>query len=217
MPTRANGGESLRVLMTAAALLLGYAVPQAVQAQIYAKGEGTDGAGAIILTDIPQDHSYRVVVAAPTASGRAGAPRAVSPLPSMATPPLPSQLRGVVQAASRANAIDPALVQAVMGVESAYKVNAVSPKGALGVMQLMPGTAARFGVRDVFNPQDNIYGGARYLRYLLNLFGNDLELALAAYNAGENAVIRAGYRVPNYPETKAYVPKVLSLYHQFKG
>jgi len=86
-------------------------------------------------------------------------------------------------------------------VESNYNPYAVSPKGALGIMQLIPATARRFGVLDVFDPVDNIEGGARYLKYLLELFNGDYPLALAAYNAGENAVTRYG-AVPPYPETR---------------
>ncbi len=89
--------------------------------------------------------------------------------------------------------------------------SAVSSKGARGLMQLMPATATRFGVKDIFDPSENIQGGVRYLRYLLDLFGGDLVLTLAAYNAGEGVVQDRG-RVPNYSETKQYVDRVLSLY-----
>ncbi|MDE2048374.1 MAG: lytic transglycosylase domain-containing protein [Betaproteobacteria bacterium] len=190
------------------------AAPHVAQAQIYAKVEGATDSGAIVLTDVPEDRSYRVVVSAPPAGSPVATARSASAPGRL--PPAP-EIRSLATAAAHANLVDPALVQAVIGVESAYNPRAVSNKGAMGLMQLMPGTASRFGVRDVFDARDNINGGARYLRYLLNLFDNNLELALAAYNAGENAVIRAGYRVPNYPETRAYVPKVMTLYHQFKG
>jgi soluble lytic murein transglycosylase-like protein len=92
-------------------------------------------------------------------------------------------------------------------VESNYDPNAVSPKGAQGLMQLIPATARRFGVSDAFNPSDNIQGGARYLKHLLELYKGDESLALAAYNAGEGAVSRYG-GVPPYPETQDYVAKV---------
>jgi soluble lytic murein transglycosylase-like protein len=82
-------------------------------------------------------------------------------------------------------------------------------------MQLMPGTARRYAVKDAFNPEQNLLGGVTYLRDLLNLFDNNVQLALAAYNAGENAVIRHGYKIPPYRETQAYVPKVLSLYQKY--
>ena len=87
----------------------------------------------------------------------------------------------------------------------------MSKKGAVGLMQLMPGTAERYGVRDRYNPRDNLFGGTRYLRDLLVMFRN-VPLALAAYNAGENAVIRYGRKIPPYPETQTYVRRVLKYY-----
>jgi soluble lytic murein transglycosylase-like protein len=105
--------------------------------------------------------------------------------------------------------LPPQLLHAVIAVESGYDARAVSSKGALGLMQLMPATARRFGVADAFDPQQNLAGGAAYLKWLLDRFGGDLELTLAAYNAGEGAVARAGHRVPPFAETRAYVPRVL--------
>jgi len=114
------------------------------------------------------------------------------------------------QAAARA-AVDPALVDAVIQVESEYNPGAVSPKGAIGLMQLIPATARRFGVADPFDPVENLKGGTTYLRYLLDLFGGDVPLALAAYNAGENAVLRSN-GIPPFEETQGYVRKVTALY-----
>ncbi len=88
----------------------------------------------------------------------------------------------------------------------------LSPAGASGLMQLMPDTAKRYGVRDIFDPAQNVQGGVRHLKDLLEMFGGDLELALAAYNAGPYAVIRAGNKVPPDPQTKAYVPRVIGYY-----
>ena len=102
------------------------------------------------------------------------------------------------------------LVRAIIQVESDFDHLARSSKGAQGLMQLMPGTAARFGVRDPYDPRQNIFGGVQYLRVLLDMFGGDVELAAAAYNAGENAVIRYN-GVPPYKETRGYVAKVQSL------
>ncbi len=107
--------------------------------------------------------------------------------------------------------VSPALALAVIAVESSGKPDAVSSAGAQGLMQLMPATAERFGVEDVFAPDQNIAGGMAYLRVLLNQFGGDALLALAGYNAGENAVLRAG-GVPEFPETRAYVPKVVAAW-----
>jgi soluble lytic murein transglycosylase-like protein len=105
----------------------------------------------------------------------------------------------------------PELLHAVIRTESAYNPSAVSSAGATGLMQLMPGTAKRYSVKDIWDPVDNLRGGAKYLRDLLDMFGNDLRLALAAYNAGENAVIKYGNRIPPYPETQRYVRKVLQF------
>ena len=119
--------------------------------------------------------------------------------------------RSTVQEISRRYGVDMDLVNAVIRVESNFRPEAVSPKGCLGLMQLHPDTARRFGVRDVFDPVQNIEGGVRYLEFLLDYFQGDLELALAGYNAGENAVVRYG-GVPPYPETIDYVKKVQRLY-----
>ena len=112
---------------------------------------------------------------------------------------------------SRQHGVDPELVHAVIQVESAWNRNARSHKGALGLMQLMPATAARFGVREAFDPEQNVLGGVRYLRFLLDRFQNNLELTLAAYNAGENAVAASG-GVPPYRETLAYLDRLRTIY-----
>jgi len=96
-------------------------------------------------------------------------------------------------------------------------VKAVSKRGASGLMQLMPETAKRYGVADIFDPKQNIRAGAQYLRDLLKMFNNDLRLVLAAYNAGEKAVVRHGSKIPPYPETAAYVPKVLAFYKKLSS
>ncbi len=117
---------------------------------------------------------------------------------------------------AREQSLPDALVHAVVTAESAYDPDALSSAGAVGLMQLMPATARRFGVTNRNNPRDNVTGGTRYLRVLIDLFGNDLRLALAAYNAGENAVIRHGRKVPPYPETQRYVRKVLDYYRKYR-
>ncbi len=122
-----------------------------------------------------------------------------------------------VAEAAQAEQIDQALLHAVITAESGYNPMAVSAKGASGLMQLMPATAKRYAVKDAFDPAQNIRGGARYLRDLMGRFDNDLELVLAAYNAGENAVMRHGRRVPPFRETQHYVPKVLRLYRMFSA
>jgi soluble lytic murein transglycosylase-like protein len=115
-----------------------------------------------------------------------------------------------IQAAAAAHGVSMDLIRAVIQVESAFDRLAVSSKGAKGLMQLMPDTARRMGVFDVFDPRQNVMGGARYLRLLLDLFGGNIPLALAAYNAGENAVRRYG-GIPPYKETRGYVRKVQAL------
>jgi len=110
--------------------------------------------------------------------------------------------------------LSPELLHAIVKAESSYDPNAVSSKGAVGLMQLMPATAERYGVKDRHDPGQNLRGGASYLKDLLKQFDFDLRLAIAAYNAGENAVIRSGYKIPNYRETKNYVLKVMRFYEQ---
>ncbi len=109
------------------------------------------------------------------------------------------------------HSVDPVLLYAIMHQESTFKQGAISPKGARGLMQLMPPTARRFGVTNIFNPRQNIEGGARYMRFLLNLF-KDVNLALAGYNAGEGAVMKYGYQVPPYKETQEYVRRISRRY-----
>ncbi|RQH05472.1 lytic transglycosylase domain-containing protein [Paraburkholderia dinghuensis] len=166
---------------------------------------GTDG--TITLTDTPGKAGLRIIV------------EAYAPASITAKRSTPSRNRAdavlvsnVIDEASRQFRLQPELIRAVIDVESRYDPAAVSDKGALGLMQLMPDTARRFAGGDMLNPRENVLTGARYLRFLLDLFNNDMELTLAAYNAGEDAVIRAGYRIPPYPETRGYVPRVLSRY-----
>ena len=146
-----------------------------------------------------------------------------------ATPePAPAELEGFVNVAQRRqlaplvgaiakeHGLDAALLHAVITVESGYNAHARSPKGAAGLMQLMPDTARRYAVKNIWDPRENLRGGARYLRDLIAMFRADLSLALAAYNAGEAAVVQAGNRVPPYPETRSYVPRVLAHYARYR-
>lgn len=129
----------------------------------------------------------------------------------------PAKYRGHILAAAQETKVDAALIHAVISVESGYNASARSSAGAVGLMQLMPETARRYGVKDRLDPAQNIRGGARYLRDLKALFDGDLKLVLAAYNAGEESVMKYGRQIPPYRETAAYVPKVLSYYRKFRA
>lgn len=135
------------------------------------------------------------------------------------------QVKHHLREAAKAQDIDYELLQALIATESGFDAAAVSPKGAVGLMQLMPATAQRYGVtgdakvpvgRKLVDPRTNIRAGTRYLRYLIDLFPGRLELALAAYNAGEGAVQRAGNKIPNFRETQDYVATVMQLYSMLK-
>jgi soluble lytic murein transglycosylase-like protein len=140
----------------------------------------------------------------------------LSDRPPQAAAPGRAALDEVIRAAAARSGLDPLLVHAVIRAESSYDPNAVSPKGAVGLMQLMPATAARYGVADAFDPAANVEAGARYLRDLLGMFGGDLTLALAAYNAGEGAVLKSGMRVPPYRESRDYVRRVRAFYERLR-
>lgn len=143
-----------------------------------------------------QRSEYRVVSGAPPPTVKSGAARGLSPM---------------IERHAAARGLDPALVHAVIKAESAYRSEAVSPKGAVGLMQVMPATGRRFGVNDLAQPESNLRAGTTYLRHLLDRF-DDVSLALAAYNAGEGAVRRFGNAIPPYPETRGYVQEVLRSY-----
>jgi soluble lytic murein transglycosylase-like protein len=128
-----------------------------------------------------------------------------------------AEFEPLLQRVGKAHGIHPALLAAVIEVESGFNARAQSPKGAIGLMQLMPDTAARYGTYDLYSPEQNVEAGARYLRDLLAMFNNDVRLAVAAYNAGENAVIRHGRRIPPYAETVRYVPMVMERYGRLQA
>lgn len=135
-----------------------------------------------------------------------------SQTPVTAVPP--AQFDRLADVQGRAWGVDPALLKAVAENESGFDPHATSPTGAQGLMQLEPGTAAELGVRDAYDPAQNVWGGARYLRGLLDRFGGNLRLAIAAYNAGPAAVEKYG-DVPPYAETQAYVKNVLASYQRY--
>jgi soluble lytic murein transglycosylase-like protein len=123
-----------------------------------------------------------------------------------------SQIDGYLIDSGTRNGIDPLLLYSIMHQESSFKSHAISPKGARGLMQLMPGTAMRYGVTNIFDPRQNIEGGARYVRFLLDRFDGDVNLTLAGYNAGEGAVEKYGWRIPPYAETQEYVRRISRRY-----
>jgi soluble lytic murein transglycosylase-like protein len=187
---------------TVALALCHTALPAPAGAQIYG---GRDAEGTLVLSDFPSPLAPDVVVERP----RAVEPAAWTPARAAQVPARQQQLAGLIRDAARELGVAPQLLHAVIAVESGFDARAVSPKGAMGLMQLMPATARRFNVADPFDARQNLAGGAHYLKWLLSRFDGDLQLALAAYNAGEAAVVRAGNRIPPFEETRAYVPRVL--------
>jgi soluble lytic murein transglycosylase-like protein len=157
-------------------------------------------------TDVPDNNRYRLLVLSSqdrTASGD----RYDFQLLAKAT-----QYDAIIEHAAVSSAVEPNLLRAVIVVESGFNSRAVSKRGAVGLMQLMPATASRFGVSNPFDARQNVHAGARYLKFLIDRFGHDVRLALAAYNAGEDAVERNGGQIPPFSETMAYVPRVLKIY-----
>jgi len=159
-----------------------------------------DDSGTTHLTNVPSDARYELAIQEPAPP---------DPLKKGSGIQRYGQL---VEQVAREHDIDPALLNAVITVESAFNPNAISHKGAVGLMQLMPATARRYGVANRYDPAENVRGGAGYLRDLMELFDGNIPLALAAYNAGEKAVARNGNRIPPNRETPTYVMRVMELY-----
>ena len=174
----------------------------------------TDADGVLHVTNVPTDSRYRKVKRL-RGGGVYRSDEAARARPVSAS--RTSRWREHVAAAAARYALPEALLLAVMSVESNFDHRAISEAGAMGLMQLMPGTAKDMYVGDVWDPAENIEGGARYLRILVNQYQGDLVKTLAAYNAGPEAVRRAGGDVPNIPETREYVRKVVALYEAYKA
>src|SRR5580692_896263 len=184
------------------------ASPAAATPKIYTY---LDAQGQRHYTDVPDNNRYRLLVLSSqdrTASGD----RYDFQLLAKAT-----QYDSIIEQAAVSSALEPNLLRAVIVVESGFNSRAVSKRGAVGLMQLMPATASRFGVSNPYDPRQNVHGGARYLKFLMDRFGQNLGLALAAYNAGEEAVDRNGGQIPPFSETMAYVPKVLKIYQMLRN
>jgi len=192
------------LLVLAAGLAAVAAAPAG--AQIYV---GTGGSGAVVLSNFQTNETPDLMIAAPVVPGPVATPAATLAAPTTSAVRM-EKLTPMIQKVAQETSVNPLLLHAVISVESGYDEKAVSRKGAQGLMQLMPQTALRFGVHNALDPLENVRGGALYLKWLLQYFNGDLKLALAGYNAGENEVVRAGYRIPPIKETRDYVPKVLA-------
>jgi len=166
-----------------------------------------DADGVKHFTDMPDNNRYRLLVISPNEMTQSGDRYSANMLARA------SQYDAIIEKAAVSAAVEPNLLRAVIVVESGFNSRAVSKRGAVGLMQLMPATASRFGVSNPYDPLENVHGGARYLKFLMDRFGQNVRLALAAYNAGEEAVDRNGGQIPPFTETMAYVPKVLKIYH----
>ena len=199
---RSNKGVAMRpatlLALTFALLTTGAGAP--AFADIYSF---IDSAGVTHFTNVPVDTRYRLLLATPPEE------RAARPENWLARS---AEFDLLIERAARSRAVRPELVRAVIVVESAFNPHAVSRRGAIGLMQLLPETARRYGVADAFDPEQNITAGVLYLHDLLTRYGNNLELTLAAYNAGEDAVERYGRSIPPFAETRHYVPTVLRIY-----
>lgn len=193
-----RGGCGLRQLLFCAGVLtLLLFVTQPVCADIY---RFVDEEGVVHFSNVPTDPRFRLYIP--------------SRKPSSSSP---HQYESIIREVSSRYNMNHHLIRAVIKVESDFNASVVSSKGAQGLMQLMPETASDMQVRNVFNPRENIEGGVKYLRRLLDMFNNNLTLALAAYNAGENMVKQYNFQIPPYKETQDYVRKVLHYFQRYQN
>jgi len=194
---------------------LGFFMAFAADADVYAL---KNDQGVIHFTNIPNqgDKRYQRVLHIPkrVSAGKSDAAKTNEPVRVVVQNS--NAYREDIARVAETYRVEEALIKAVIQAESGFRPAAVSHKGAIGLMQLMPATAKRYGVTDPYDPAQNIHGGTRYLRDLLDMFNNNPELAVAAYNAGENAVIRHGHKIPPYRETQDYVPKVMAIYEKLR-
>ncbi|NOQ63714.1 MAG: transglycosylase SLT domain-containing protein [Methyloprofundus sp.] len=173
-----------------------------VCADVY-KYTGPDG--QVYYTDAPRHKKYKLIIRTKPKS---------YPIAFKSLAKNKKKYTPIILAAAAKHEVDPKLIHAVIQSESAYDAKAVSSAGAVGLMQLMPATAKQYGANSRTDPKQNVFAGTRYLKHLIGLFKGDLSLAVAAYNAGENAVKKYKNKIPPYPETQKYVKQVLRLYKQ---
>lgn len=202
----------LHISQLIALLSLGAAFVPPAAADIYVNKN--DEAEEIRISNMSSTEGDRVLISEPSPL-----PENTLLAPALAAEPVTggTPFAAAVSAAAQEAALDPALLHAVIAAESGHNPRAVSPRGAQGLMQLMPATSRRFGLSDPYDPVQNIRAGASYLRELKAMFKGDLSLMLAAYNAGPGAVMRFGSRIPPFEETRRYVPKVMQLYSKLSG
>ena len=183
-------------------------IPLTSQADIY---KYVDKHGRVILTDEPKHDGYKRLVKTWKGWEEAKVPKNFNWVKYQ------KKYDPTIRSVAKIYKLPHTLLHAVITAESYYNPDAVSKAGAVGLMQLMPGTAKQYGVSNRLDPKQNIYGGTRYLRYLAKLFNNDLTLMLAAYNAGEGAVKKYGNKVPPYKETQNYVKKVKKYFKKYQN
>jgi soluble lytic murein transglycosylase-like protein len=199
---------SMRMLLKYAIAAMAVCMPALCGAAIY---KYVDADGVAHFTDKPDSKQYRLfdlIPEGPTHSGDRYDPRVLARA---------TQYDAIIEAEARSAGVEANLLRAVIVVESGFNSRAVSKRGAVGLMQLMPATAARFGVSNPYDPRQNVRGGAHYLGFLINRFRQNVRLALAAFNAGEDAVDRSSGQIPPFVETLEYVPKVLKIYQALSG
>ena len=234
---RRSLSQTVRSGVAGSTLLLSLALAADSKAEIYASApsQSAHSGSSIVLTNIRSEQTPQTLVTEgddamtlvfeapnePRSAPQTSRPARATPAQTAAAPswavqpngvkPIPEKLLPLLQKVAREYSLGTDLVAAVVATESGFNPGAISPRGAVGLMQLMPDTARRFGVRDIHAIEDNLRGGTAYLRWLMDRFAGNVALAVAAYNAGENRVINAGGRVPDIEETRRYVPKVLAL------
>lgn len=214
MTTQTHRIPCCLMMLVAVSVLHGAIFPASGQAELYKYVKN----GTVHYSNVPPDNqSYTVIGKASTPAIEVSVPtrrivREIAPSRSRSSSSSVPYL-DLIQQIAKSYDLNPELVKAVIKIESNFNPKAVSPKGAKGLMQLMPATAKRFGVTDAFDPEDNIRGGVKYLAFLFDEFGEqNLDLVLAGYNAGENAVHKYGKEIPPYKETQQYVKKVKAVF-----